>query len=165
MGRPATEIPEQILSAAVTDWRAGVLTKAEISRRYEIPIETLRRRLKGIPQDGISTTRALVAGSMAGLKNPEVDAKVAQTVAVGAALALDAMKTADSIFRGILSVVDAKIKSGGEGYQPKDLKDLGAAAKDAMEGVRRVRELDDPDAHKFDPFAFIKANRENELGA
>jgi hypothetical protein len=142
VGRPATEIPEPILSAAITDWRAGVLTKAEISRRYEIPIETLRRRLNGIPQDGISTTRAMVAGSMAGLKNPEVDAKVASTVAIGTALAIDAMVTADEVFRLGLKAAKTALEPGG--LSSKELRDYISAAKDAMEGVRRVRELDGP---------------------
>lgn len=144
MGRPALEIPEKILTAAITDHRAGVLSKAEISRRYGIPIETLRRRLKGIPQDGTSTMRALVAGAVAGLPNPEMDAVVADTVAKGAALATDAMITADEIFRGILKRVQSTVADEGAMYSPKDLKDLGSAAKEAMEGVRRVRELDAP---------------------
>ncbi len=144
MGRPALDIPEKILAAAITDHRAGVLSKAEISRRYGIPIETLRRRLKGIAQDGTSTMRALVAASVAGMPNPEMDAAVASTVAKGAALASQAMITADEIFRGILKRVQSTVADEGAMYSPKDLKDLGSAAKEAMEGVRRVRELDAP---------------------
>jgi len=159
------EIPTEALEGAIRDWRAGVLTKVQISARYNIPYPVLKRRLKGIGQDGIATTRALVAGAVAGLPNAELDAQVATTVGKGAALATDAMVTADEIFRNILKIFKEKTSDPDATYQPKDLKDLGAAAKDAMEGVRRVRELDDPDAHKFDPFAFIKANRENELGA
>ena len=165
MSRLPTEIPEDDLRNAIIDWRAGILSIPEIARRYNISTPVLRRRLKGIPQDGISTTRAMVAGAVAGLANPEIDSAVASTVGKGVALATDAMVTADEIFRNILKIVKEKTSDPDATYQPKDLKDLGAAAKDAMEGVRRVRELDDPDAHKFDPFAFIKSNRENELGA
>ena len=165
VARSPTEYDPEAMKAAITDWRAGVLTQPQISKRYGIPYKTLTRRLKGIGQDGIATTRALVAGAVAGLPNAELDAQVAATVGKGVALATDAMVTADEIFRGILKRVKTSIEDPDRSYQPKDLKDLGAAAKDAMEGVRRVRELDDPDAHKFDPFAFIKSNRENELGA
>lgn len=79
---------------------------------------------------------------MAGLKNPEVDAKVAQTVAVGAALAIDAMVTADEVFRLGLKAAKTNLEAGG--LSSKELRDNISAAKDAMEGVRRVRELDGP---------------------
>jgi DNA-binding Lrp family transcriptional regulator len=144
MARPQTEIPDQNLKDAITDFRAGVLSIPEIARRYGIPVPVLRRRLKGIAQDGISTTRALVAGALAGIPNAEIDAKVSATVAVGVALATDAMVTADEVFRGVLKRVQASVADEYAAYSPKDLKDLVGAAKDAMEGVRRVRELDGP---------------------
>lgn len=144
MARPITEIDKDILESAISDWRAGVLTKTEISKRYQIPYDILKRRLKGIAQDGISTTRALVAGALAGIPNAEIDTKVAATVAKGAALATDAMVTADEVFRGVLKRVQVSVSDDGALYSPKDLKDLVSAAKDAMEGVRRVRELDAP---------------------
>jgi len=65
----------------------------------------------------------------------------------------------------LLGLKAAKTALEAGGLSSKELRDNISAAKDAMEGVRRVRELDDPDSHKFDPFAFIKVNRENELGA
>ena len=144
MARPETEIAKEDLEGAITDWRAGVLSKAQIAKRYNIPYPVLKRRLAGIGQDGISTTRALVAGALAGIPNAEIDAKVAATVAKGAALATDAMVTADEVFRGVLKRVQTSVSDNGALYSPKDLKDLVSAAKDAMEGVRRVRELDAP---------------------
>lgn len=163
VARIPTEYDPEAMKSAITDWRAGVLTQPQIAKRYGIPYKTLTRRLSGIVRDGVETTRALVAGAVAGLPNPEVDARVSTTVGKGAALAIDAMVTADEVFR--LGLKAAKAALEGEWLSSKELRDYISAAKDAMEGVRRVRELDDPDAHKFDPFAFIKANRENELGA
>ena len=144
MARPITEIDKDVLESAISDWRAGVLSKTQIAKRYEIPYDVLKRRLSGIAQDGISTTRALVAGALAGIPNKEIDTKVATTVAIGAALATDAMVTADQIFRNVLKTINDKTMDSNATYQPKDLKDLVSAAKDAMEGVRRVRELDAP---------------------
>ena len=146
MARPITEIDRDTLESAISDWRAGVLTKTQIAKKYGIHYETLKRRLAGIIQDGISTTRALVAGALAGIPNAEIDGKVAATVAKGAALATDAMVTADEVFRGVLKRVQSSVSDQGALYSPKDLKDLVGAAKDAMEGVRRVRELDGPSA-------------------
>ena len=144
MGRPETEIQPDKLASATADWRAGVLSLNAIAIRYEIPFYVLKRRLKGIPQDGTATTRAMVSAKIAGVSNPEIDAAVAKTVGVGVAIALDAMVTADQIFRNVLKIVSDKTEAKDAVYQPKDLKDLVSAAKDAMEGVRRVRELDGP---------------------
>jgi hypothetical protein len=163
VARTPTEYDPDAMKAAIADWRAGVLTQPQIAKRYGIPYKTLTRRLKGIGQDGLETTRALVSGQMAGLPNPEVDEAVKATVGKGVALAVDAMVTADEVFRLGLKAAKTALEAGG--LSSKELRDNISAAKDAMEGVRRVRELDDPDAHKFDPFAFIKSNRENELGA
>lgn len=146
MARPITEIDKDVLESAISDWRAGVLSKTQIAKRYEIPYDVLKRRLSGIAQDGISTTRSLVAGALAGIPNKEIDTKVAATVAIGVALATDAMVTADEVFRGVLKRVQSLVSDQGAFYSPKDLKDLVGAAKDAMEGVRRVRELDGPSA-------------------
>lgn len=144
MARPQTEIPEQNLKDAITDYRAGVLSIPEIARRHGIPVPVLRRRLKGIPQDGISTTRALVSGALAGIPNAEIDAKVSATVAKGAALATDAMVTADEVFRLALKRSKKALEDDEILLSPKELRDYTATAKDAMEGVRRVRELDGP---------------------
>lgn len=144
MARPQTEIPEQNLKDAITDFRAGVLSIPEIARRHSIPVPVLRRRLKGIAQDGISTTRALVAAQVAGIPNAEIDAAVSDKVGKSVALAADAMITADEVFRGVLKRVKASVEQEDAPFSPKELKDLVSAARDAMEGVRRVRELDGP---------------------
>lgn len=144
MARPQTEIPEQNLKDAITDFRAGVLSIPEIARRHSIPVPVLRRRLKGIAQDGISTTRALVAAQVAGIPNAEIDAAVSGKVGQSVALASEAMITADEVFRGVLKRVKTSVDQKDALFSPKELKDLVGAAKDAMEGVRRVRELDGP---------------------
>jgi hypothetical protein len=162
MGRPETEIPPEKLASATADWRAGVLSLSAIAIRYGIPFYVLKRRLKGITQDGTATTRAMVSAKIAGVPNPEIDAAVAGTVGVGVAIALDAMVTADQIFRNILKIVSDKTAVKGVLYQPKDLKDLVSAAKDAMEGVRRVRELDGPTEKEIQKIEieFIRARPE-----
>ncbi len=142
VARPEMEIPTEALEGAIRDWRAGVLTKVQIAARYNIPYPVLKRRLKGIGQDGIATTRALVAGAVAGLPNTELDAQVAATVGKGVALATDAMVTADEVFRLGLKAAKTNLEAGG--LSSKELRDNISAAKDAMEGVRRVRELDGP---------------------
>lgn len=145
MARPQTEIPEEDLKSAIIDFRAGVLSIPEIARRYGIPVPVLRRRLKGIVQDGVSTTRALVSGQLAGIRNKEVDDRVSSTVAIGASLAADAMVTADEVFRLALKLSRDKLANeSAVTLSPKELRDYTATAKDAMEGVRRVRELDEP---------------------
>jgi hypothetical protein len=145
MARPITEIDKEVLESAISDWRAGVLSKTQIAKRYEIPYDVLKRRLAGIAQDGISTTRSLVAGALAGIPNPEIDGKVAATVAKGAAIAIDAMVTADEVFRLALKLSRDKLADeAAVTLSPKELRDYTATAKDAMEGVRRVRELDGP---------------------
>jgi hypothetical protein len=104
----------------------------------------------------------MVSAKIAGVPNPEIDAAVAGTVGVGVAIALDAMVTADQIFRNILKIVSDKTAVKGVLYQPKDLKDLVSAAKDAMEGVRRVRELDGPTEKEIQKIEieFIRARTE-----
>ena len=155
MARPQTEIPEQNLKDAITDFRAGVLSIPEIARRHSIPVPVLRRRLKGIAQDGISTTRALVAAQVAGIPNAEIDAAVSEKVGQSVAAASEAMLDADAIFRSVLKLVkgdlerDSKPQDDPDAepravYTPKQLRDLVGATKDAMEGVRRIRELDGP---------------------
>lgn len=159
MARPQTEIPEQNLKDAITDFRAGVLSIPEIARRHSIPVPVLRRRLKGIAQDGISTTRALVAAQVAGIPNAEIDAAVSDKVGQSVALASEAMITADEVFRGVLKRVKVSVAQEDALFSPKELKDLVGAAKDAMEGVRRVRELDGPPDNPLkDLFAQIGAS-------
>lgn len=159
MARPQTEIPEHNLKAAISDYRAGVLSVPEIAKRYAIPVDVLRRRLKGIARDGIATTRALVAAQVAGLPNDEIDAAVSEKVGASASLASGAMLDADHIFRATLKRVKTSIESDDARYSPKELRDLVGAAKDAMEGVRRVRELDGPDDNPLkDLFAQLGAS-------
>lgn len=145
MARPQTEIPEQNLKAAITDYRAGVLSIPEIARRHSIPVPVLRRRLKGIAQDGISTTRALVAAQVAGIPNAEIDGAVSAKVGQSVALASEAMLDADAVFRRAIKLSKKMLEAEeAELLSPKALRDYTSTAKEAMEGVRRVRELDAP---------------------
>lgn len=159
MARPPTEFDPTAMASAIADWRAGVLTQMQISKRYGIPYKTLGRRLAGIAQDGLSTTRALVAAQVAGIPNAEIDAAVSDKVGQSVALASEAMITADEVFRGVLKRVKVSVDKEDALFSPKELKDLVGAAKDAMEGVRRVRELDGPaDNPLKDLFAQIGAS-------
>ncbi len=154
MARPQTEFDPAVMASAIADWRAGVLTQMQISKRYGIPYKTLGRRLAGIAQDGLATTRALVAAQVSGVPNKEIDAAVSDKVGRSVALASEAMLDADAIFRSALKLVKSDLERGQDGgadpenpktvYTPKQIRDLVGAAKDAMEGVRRVRELDGP---------------------
>ena len=145
MARPQTEIPEQNLKDAITDFRAGVLSVPAIARRYNIPTPVLRRRLKGIAQDGVSTTRALVAAQVAGVPNAEIDGAVSAKVGQSVAVASEAMLDADAVFRRAIKLSRDMLDSpAASRLSPKELRDYTSTAKDAMEGVRRVRELDGP---------------------
>lgn len=155
MARPPTEFDPTAMASAIADWRAGVLTQMQISKRYGIPYKTLGRRLAGIAQDGLSTTRALVAAQVAGIPNAEIDAAVSDKVGQSVALASEAMLDADAIFRSVLKLVKGDLERDSKPqddpdvepravYTPKQLRDLVGATKDAMEGVRRIRELDGP---------------------
>jgi DNA-binding Lrp family transcriptional regulator len=145
VARPQTEIPEQNLKDAISDFRAGVLSIPEIARRHSIPVPVLRRRLKGIAQDGISTTRALVAAQVAGIPNAEIDAAVSDKVGRSVAAASEAMLGADAVFRAAIRLSKEMLESdAAKTLSPKELRDYTSTAKDAMEGVRRVRELDGP---------------------
>lgn len=145
MARPITEIDKEILESAISDWRAGVLTKTEIAKRHAIPYDVLKRRLKGIAQDGISTTRALVAAQVAGIPNKEIDAAVSDKVGQSVAVASEAMLGADAVFRAAIRLSKEMLESdAAKALSPKELRDYTSTAKEAMEGVRRVRELDGP---------------------
>lgn len=145
MARPQTEIPEQNLKDAITDFRAGVLSIPEIARRHSIPVPVLRRRLKGIAQDGISTTRALVSAQVAGIPNAEIDGAVSEKVGRSVAVTSEAMLDADAVFRLAIKLAKRVLESEDSAcLSPKALRDYTSAAKEAMEGIRRVRELDGP---------------------
>ena len=145
MARPQTEFDPEKLKAAIADWRAGVLTQPQISKRYGIPYKTLTRRLAGIPQDGVATTRALVSAQVAGIPNAEIDRAVSAKVGESVALTSEAMLDADAVFRRAIKLAKKVLESEESALlSPKALRDYTSATKEAMEGIRRVRELDGP---------------------
>ena len=144
------------------DWKAAVLSIREIGVKFGMPESTVRQRCAGILREGAETKRSIVRAAQAGIQNPEVEERLKDSIGVEASEDIRIGKIVASTQVKIIEFVRDEMSK-----KPKtwEIPILGGAQRSAYETYRKVRELDDPNSGKMDPFAFIKSNRENELGA
>jgi len=137
---------EYPFSDAELDFCAGVMSVNAIAIKHGIPEPTLRREAKKRCwiRGATESKRQLVKDAMAGLPttltktltNDEVRQKQEQE----AALDVNDMQTGLALFRAVLAKCVIMID---EIDAPRDIKIISEAGKNAIDGIRKIRGLDD----------------------
>ena len=129
---------------AEVDYRAGSMSVNAIATKHCIPEPTLRREAKkrGWVKGLSSTKRIMVRDAMAGadLTNSLTNDEVRQNQLSAAGQDVSDMNSGLSLFRLCLASLNEMIH---EATKPAEVKNIVDAGKAAIDGIRRIRGLDD----------------------
>jgi len=129
---------------AEVDYRSGSMSVNAIATKHSIPEPTLRREAKkrGWVKGLSSTKRIMVRDAMAGadLTNSLTNDEVRQNQLSAASQDVADMNSGLSLFRLCLASLNEMIH---EATKPMEVKNIVEAGKSAVDGIRRIRGLDD----------------------
>lgn len=124
-------------------YRAGVLSLRAIASKHDITEGAIRARAKkhGWIQDAAGTKRRIVADRQAGITQ-EVAQDVMRNIQDAAEADTRDMNTGLSIYRNILDAMDGAAKRVED---PREAKVITEATEKAINGIRTIRGLDEPE--------------------